>query len=424
MGFDVRAGMRRALGVVTAAALLGLGAQTPAQAETLPGENAFAVGNFTISKESKVGDEQPLHIAFKNRTDKPVENAMLILKTGPGLKFLEKFSNCEYAEQPRGYSTRFAICSFKGLFEPGKAYQTDQVLTLATTPEAYTDFWIIEAQPDTPALREKARGDRTYRPGSGPELALTETPTFKESWSEDAVDTHDNTADFGVTGDKATGAPGSTLTMEPTWRNNGPASISEPWDSSTVGTIEITLPKGVSMVDSPCRKVVEDGSNGTVKGDVWYSCGTGPGPWQVMAGQQGTIKATLKIDKKVRPGTLKGTVKWTTRYIHHHMGLSAFDNTPANNSAPLVFEVTGDGTPTPSPSGTPTASPSPSSTATAPAATPSPTSPARPTATSTPAAGGNLASTGSSALTVGSLAALAVALGGGLWLWARRRRTA
>lgn len=423
MTFGTDAGTRRVLGVVAAGALLALGTAVQAGADTLPGENDLLVGNFTISKESTVGDEQPLHIAFKNRTDKPVENAMLILRTAPGLRFPETFSNCEYAEKRSGYSTRFAICSFKGVFEPGTAYRTDQLLRLTTTPEAYTDFWIIEARPDTPALREKARGDRTYRPGSGPELTLSETQTFTESPTEDAVNTHGNKADFSVTGDTAAGVPGGTVTMEATWRNNGPATVSEPWDSSTVGTVEITLPKGVTMVDSPCREITEaDPEAGGKKGEVWYSCG--PEGWQLLAGDSGTVKATLKIDDGVGPGTLKGEVRWTTRSIHHHMSLSAFDNTPANNSAPLVFDVIGDGTGSPSPSGSPTTSPSPSSTATAPAATPSPTSTAQPTTTGTPVAGGNLASTGSSALAVGSLAALAVTLGGGLWLWARRHPAA
>lgn len=430
--FDVGAAVRRTAGVMGAGALVVLGMAVPAQADdALPRENDFGFhGAKDIKKTTKVGDKQSLQFGFTNASKQAADGALVVLRQGPGLAYDEKFSNCEYVDGEAGYFAKYTLCSFKGTFEAGTSYAFDKKLTLTTLPTAFVDFYAVAAYPDTPAIRAKLHKEAKYTPGSGAELTVTKTDAFSAAAGakgEDTITASDNRADFSLTGATGEGAPGSTVSLEYAWRNNGPATITEPWDFSTVATVEVVLPKGVTMVDGCTAH--DENSEGGEKGVVWYSCG-GPTGWQVPANTGGQGKLKVKIDGSVPKGELVGEVKWTTRRQLHHLQLGAFDNTPANNSAKLVLKVTGSenggGTVTPGPSVAPSSKPSATSTAPAtgtPAPSGSTTAAPAPGASAQGGNGGGLASTGSTALAVGGAGAAAIALGGGLWIMARKRRT-
>jgi hypothetical protein len=417
---------------VAAGALVALGTAVPVQAAVVPGEGDFSVGGYTFTKNAKVGDTQALRFGFTNTGKNAADGVLLVLRTGPGLAYQEKFSNCEYLETDAGYFARNAICSFKGAFAPGASYRLTQPLTLKTLPSAWTDMYFVDAYPDTPAIREMLRDGKTYTPGSGPAAAVEPVASLEPSRSvdEDAVYTHDNKADFAVTGASAEGAPGSTVALTPGWSNNGPATITEPWDATRIATVEVKLPKGVTMAESPCEERTEKNpEGGGEKGVVWYACG--PNGWQVPAGAKGSVPLKLKIDAGAAPGELVGEVKWSERPILHNVGIGRFDNTPANNSARITIKVTGSGTVTPGPSVTPSARPTPTATGATPSATATPSSSGSTSAGPDPRAsakggqgGGPLASTGTTALTVGGVGAVLVGLGAGLWAVARKRRAA
>ncbi|MBT2467617.1 hypothetical protein J7E97_06985 [Streptomyces sp. ISL-66] len=439
--FDVGAAVRRTAGVLGAGALVLIGMAVPAQADApLPRENDFGFhGHKDIKKQTKAGEKQSLQFGFTNASGRAADGALVVLKQGPGLAYDEKFSNCEYVDGGAGYFAKYTICSFKGNFEAGASYAFDKKLTLTTLPTAFVDFFAASAFPDTPAIREKLHKEAKYTPGSGPELTVTRTDAFSAAageHGEDTVSAVGNRADFSVTGATGEGAPGSTVPLEFGWRNDGPATITEPWDFSTVATVEVLLPKGVTMADGCTAH--DETSEGGGKGLVWYACG-GPSGWQVPANTGGRGKLKVKIDEGVAKGELVGEVKWSTRPLPHHMRLGTFDDTPANNSAKLVLKVTGSGsggTVTPGPSvtpsgkGEPPATPSSSAAGTPAPPTPSASATVTVTATATPGvvarggSGGGLARTGTSALAVGGAGAVAVGLGGALWIMARKRRVA
>lgn len=449
--FDVGAAVRRAAGVVGVGALVVMGMAVPAHADAdpLPRENDFGFhGDKDIDRSTKVGDQQSLQFGFTNASKEASDGALVLLRLGPGLAYEEKFSNCEYVKGDSGYFANYTLCSFKGDFEAGASYAFDKKLTLTTLPTAFVDFYAVAAYPDTPAIREKLHAEAKYAPGSGPELSVTKTDAFSApagAKGESTISATDNRADFGLTGATAEGAPGSTVSLQYAWRNDGPATITEPWNFSKVATVELVLPKGVTLVDG-CT--THDGnSEGSENGAAWYSC-DGPKGWQVPANTGGKGSLKVKIDEGAAQGELVGEVKWTTRSMVDHLRIGTFDNTPANNSAKLLLKVTGGGTPTTGPSGSPSVTPSSSAKPTSGTGTPtagatpsagaSATAAATATATATPApgasangsssggggGGGGLASTGTVVAGIAGTAAVALGAGIGFRVLSRRRAAA
>ncbi|MFI6346723.1 hypothetical protein [Streptomyces sp. NPDC050560] len=147
----------------------------------------------------------------------------------------------------------------------------------------------------------------------------------------------DNTADLQAAGDKAAGAPGDTVDVTATLKNNGPGWVRQN-ASDDQAALLVNIPKGTTAVDVPgdCTPFHIDGPSGEPgePGKPQYVCA--PSDYTLDATSSYPYTFGLKIGAGTE-GTAKGSAKATSVYDID----PDYDADLANNEAPITVDVQG-----------------------------------------------------------------------------------
>ncbi|MEW2418456.1 hypothetical protein AB0953_32915 [Streptomyces sp. NPDC046866] len=380
------------------------GSQSPDGPKGSPDQfRGLATSEELLDTTVENGQKQSLRLGFRVIADKPVQGAELGIHLPPGLELnaQERPSNCEYfkVDPVREYRDAYLFCSFTGTFEPGAYYRIDTGLTVTATPVLWRDRFYVTWTPGGKPIYKPEQGGVK---GTAAAIKAVPSDPFKEwpFWGREvAVENPANQPDFTVDGATGSGPAGGQVLLNPGWQIKGTGSVATAAADGKVVETEFVLPPGISFV------------------------GGRPGPEgrRVFGGTGGSVKGIFKIEPWVKPGTYLGEYRYKADRGPGELSIADIDRDLGNNAAKLTITVTpADTTPQPGPSASASASATPSPSASASTGTTAPANAAGPNG----GTGGNLADTGSSALAMGGLAAVAVTLGGALYAVARRRRSA
>ncbi|MFJ2022999.1 peptidase [Streptomyces sp. NPDC087897] len=402
---------------------------TPFTTRVTVGGPDLVMEELPFRTELTPGDRQQAPITFANRGTRDADGVLLTLRYTRGLDIPQRYANCRYSEDDPdlpdlGWTT--ARCSVEGAFEAGATYTLATPLTIEATDRAFHDTFLYRVE-EGAAAGPAAHGEH----GDGDVLkavpvrdaknraAVRNTDLTPHDNQREADFRTENTADFAAYGDRVSGARGSTVTAALGFRNEGPAWIGRLRSGEDVAVVDVTVPRGASVVAKPdrCRAVTADGG--------YREDRTGPAPrylcptsTTVRDGEGLDLSFELRIDE-VLAGA-EGEI--TVRGASPGNPALPFDPAPANNTARLVLNPEDGGSGgTGGPSTPPASAPSPDGGP--------PTASGPPTSSTSgggaaggSGTGGGLASTGSVALTVSG--ATAVSLVTGLTLVAAARRRA
>nr|WSZ96681.1 hypothetical protein OH820_14350 [Streptomyces sp. NBC_00857] len=317
-----RPASRTAVGALSAAALIALGAAPAAVAEEAAPE--LVLGNIAPIDNVKPGSSLDVPVSVTNKGTQAAEKAWVVYSVTRGFDYADLPSNCASHQVP-AYDEMTAkwnaVCEFDQKVEPGVAYAPEKPLGINALDRALKDDLRVSVWDSAPGLDDAATPPVR---GTAPAVKLAERSGGGEA-VEDAVDvpiTSDNTADIQVTGADLSGRVGDTVTMRVTYKNAGPAWVLGPLDSTPFNVL-VTPPAGTS--------VVEPDGYCDAEGKA-YSCGTSQ-RW-VDEDEDHTYTFKLKIDKQVAGA--KGSVALSPE-------ARPYDPDKTNDKADITLDVTGDG---------------------------------------------------------------------------------
>lgn len=315
-----RPASRIAVGALSTAALIALGAAPAAVAEESAPE--LVLGNIAPIDNVKPGSSLDAPVTVANKGTKAAEKVWVLYSVTRGFDYADLPSNCASHQVPT-YDERTAawnaVCEFDQKVEPGVSYAPEKPLGLKALDRALNDNLRVSVWDSAPGLDDAAT---TPVRGTAPAVKLAERPAGGEA-VEDAVDvpiTTVNTADIQATGAQLSGKVGDTVTMRVKYKNAGPAWVLGPLDSSPFNVL-VTPPAGTSVVD-PDGYCDAEGKA--------YSCGTSQ-RW-VNEDEDHTYTFKLKIDKQVAGA--KGSVELSPE-------ARPYDPDKANDKADITLDVTG-----------------------------------------------------------------------------------
>ncbi|MCF3181273.1 hypothetical protein IPZ70_15205 [Streptomyces polychromogenes] len=381
----------------------------------------LVMGEMRLKKDLKPGETQSLPLTFSNQGNEPAKGIVLELEASRGLELPERYDNCTY-RTTRTSTT--AVCTVEGDFDPKASYELagDSPLHLKAGANALNErfgYAVYPApapqkaqadaakpgadQPQAGGAADRAVRKLTARKAAPVAPVAEHGPDLNPADNKrEAVLTVANTADFEALPLTVKGAAGTTAKAVVAIRNNGPAWIADQ-GGAPAAVVDVELPAGLKAVTAPaaCRAV----------GEAHYRCATTP---SVLESENAEFPFELKIEKAVKDA--KGAIRVGAPGPKGEPQRHSFDPNLANNLAAFTANPTATG-PSPSPSAG-TASPSASTSA---SASPGTSASAGSTANGG-RSGGPLASTGSQAGLLGLGAAALLAVGGALFLSARRRK--
>ncbi|MGW1766409.1 LPXTG cell wall anchor domain-containing protein [Streptomyces sp. NPDC002073] len=390
---------------------------------------------FEMSERTKVGDRQPVPLAFTNTGSEDAGELLLTLDTTRGLEFVERYDNCEYPDPRRAVRASTVRCHFTGPFEAGATYELDSPLTLLTNRHARSDAFGYALIPDPDEDPERAAGHspRTAahaagaRTGAdkGAALGLSARPAGAAAPTTADLRPSDNgqdftfetanEADFAAFGATVRGAEGATVPMRVALRNQGPAWLEDP-DGEPFGVADVRIPAGAKVTRKPencSARTAAGAARAEQLGAPRYFCTRAAKVF--LDGDAVSFPFEMVVERYVPDAAGSVTIGRSFGADAGTAGPRRLDRNRANDTAKIVLNAKTAASPQPVP--TTTATPSPSASATA-----SPTPSASASASARP--GGDLASTGGgNALPLAALAGAAV-LAGGVLVLAFRRRTA
>lgn len=392
-----------------AAALLAIALAPVTQAHADETGPALVVSELS-SDPWTPGEIREDALTFTNQGTAPANGVTMRLRITRGVEF-QHAANCAYSTDPGQVSV--AVCHFDQVLDPGEAF---------TTP---VNFKVLPK-----ALMENVEygtGSEGGDPDSGASAISYRSLAF----------TADSSADLAAVGDTATGKPGDQVTVTAALKNKGPGWIDNN-TSDDQPAVMVNIPKGTTAVKVPedCQPFGIDGPTGpSAPGKKKYVCSPQDHTFEVNSVH--SYDFVLKIESGAKD--TKGEVKATSVYDIH----PDFDKNAANDKAQLAIHVTGTGSTGGSNGGAQSGgSASGSTSGSTGGSTSGGTGGAQTqsaggtgaTGGSTSSAGastsggdatGTMASTGASGNTpmVTGIAAVSVAIGGGL-VFALRRRTA
>ncbi|MFI5854967.1 hypothetical protein [Streptomyces parvulus] len=376
------------------------------------------------------GDTYEAPLGFRNVGSMSADGVVLRFGGTRGLSFPDEYDNCSYAEENADNLIRYqkvALCTFEGEFLPGKAYDLSEPVRVETAGFALGDIFHYGFDAVGAADAGALRAGADYRKGSG------RTLTLEPAGDGDAGDYAEhaeidlptqNTYDLDLTGARVAGAQGETVDVGVALANHGPAWIGALRSGGEPLGFTVQIPEGASVVDSPCRPVNDETPSE-------YRC------WAdtpFLEDDRRDFAFKLRIDKVVEGAKGKISLpEWD----------NPWEGDPSNDAGWIVLNGTGDeetpgdtgGTTggtgetggSDSAGGTGTSGGSGSAGGgTGDSATGGSGSSGGTSGGQSPQGddGGLLASTGSQALLASAAGVLALALGGVLFVVARRRRTA
>ncbi|GAA0304935.1 hypothetical protein GCM10010302_49450 [Streptomyces polychromogenes] len=423
LDLEVTAGKTTGVGVVTVTGTAAGATVERAVTGIKVGAPDLVMGEMNLKKDPKPGESQSLPLTFRNTGNEPAKGIVLELEASRGLELPERYDNCTY-RTTRTSTT--AVCTVEGDFDPKASYELagDSPLHLKAGANALNERFgygvypapvppKAQAEPDKTGTDQPKTGDAagkaarrlTARKAAAPAPLAQHGPDANPADNKrEAVLTVSNTADFEAEPLTVKGEAGTTAKAVVAIRNNGPAWIAGRGDGTPAAVVDVELPQGLKAVTAPaaCHPV----------NAALYRCATAP---SVLESENVEFPFELKIEKAVKDA--KGAIRVGAPGPKGEPQRHAFDPVLANNLAAFTANPTSTG-PSPSPSG----SPSPSASASTSASPSASSSASAGTTANGGKSGGPLASTGSQAGLVGLGAAALVAVGGALFLSARRRK--
>ncbi|MEV5314136.1 LPXTG cell wall anchor domain-containing protein [Streptomyces sp. NPDC052610] len=248
-------------------------------------------------------------VSISNRGTAPANGVFFQVRLTRGLDFPEPVAGCTYTTDEQ--QVRKALCKLDTVVEPGATI---------TTPVRF------KALPH--ALMEAV------------EYGTSPTGEAPSGQFDDAYDrmtlTADSSADLVAVGDRAEAAPGETVTVEATLRNDGPGWVQNQVSDDLPG-LKVQIPPGTVAVEVPeeCSPFHIDGPSGPSKpGKAEYVC------WPKDATLDVGETHAYAFELKVKDGAkdTKGEVRASSIYDI----TPEYDERLGNNTAFLRVDVTGD----------------------------------------------------------------------------------
>jgi LPXTG-motif cell wall-anchored protein len=316
------------------------------------GIDLVVTSDFPNTPNTNPGDKVAIAASFANAGNKTTDGFQFTFVLEHGLT-PDKFSNCEYGDDP---VTAFVRCTFNG---PDDTLAPGEEITMEPFPakvnsEAFgpteADFFVeglAEASNLPSALKmHKADGSKVLRVHSKaqrvtPRAAL---PTDVDSNDNIGGATWDvtNARDLATIGDQRSGKVGDTVTVTIGMKDNGPAAVDATRAEQPAGGYVFTVPTDTEAIAVPanCRGIVKV-ADGTfrdadgVPGLAMYDCHT---PERFIGvGASSTVQFGLKI--KVATPNATGNVSFADPRAAPYV-----DSNPANDSALVVINPTTGGT--------------------------------------------------------------------------------
>jgi LPXTG-motif cell wall-anchored protein len=361
-------------------------------------------------------------VQWSNRGNAPAARTVIELDTMAGLDLTDHFSNCRYSK-PRDAARKdvTAVCVINTSMAPGTTWRLSSDIKAKVTPEAYQTFLDIDVVPPGPEADNLVTLAKGFTPGSGPALTVKAAVASKSALAGDLnsydnfgelVVSTDSHAHYSAVGDAVRVAKGASVPVTVGMRNNGPALIFDRSGGEAVDTLLVTFPKGATATKVPSGcSLVKAG----VKGTGPYECGARDAYVQ-PPGYHADWTFTVHADATLT--NARGTAG-LSNMMHDMDGRPVtfpWDTSTNGYVQPIVFNG-------------PATTASPSTSASAPAAgstAPSTDTSAPAPSSSATQAGGSLASTGggSHMTMLTAIGAGATAVGAGVFVLARRRKTA
>lgn len=415
------------------------------------GAASFRTKAPSLNKDVKVGSKVPATLEFANHGELAAKRAIIKVNLTAGLRVNAWPSNCEYAtdkstawDQSSPVTISYAFCTIDGEIAPGQAVKLEG-LDITATSEAYYEvagYGVFTAEDalfnDSADLRKRL----PFQRGTGAPATLVKTagegiPSGNDvnGYSTEQEILADNSADFEATGVWAPDASGSTGTFTAGMGNKGPASIFDRSGGEGAPYVVVQFPEGVTVTGLPATCKANDRIHGQ-KSDKPLNKFVCDGIGSTFMPSGGTIAHKLGLQLPAGTGELTATVSLQNQESDledgHPSAVMSWDHNSANDLIKVSLRGAkpggGDGTATPAPTATAAPSAEPSSTVAPAAQHDSPASTTGATTGSTGstadrAAGGALASTGSSSvLPMAGAGAAAVVLGAAGLVTARRLR--
>ncbi|MDX3854141.1 hypothetical protein [Streptomyces sp. AK02-01A] len=290
------------------------------------------------------GDTAKVSFSVKNNGAGPASGVALFLDGSQGLSFAEKYSNCVYEETPaqdEGPAQVNAVCDIEQTLEPGVVYTPEKPLGVTLLDRALYEHFSLTVQPDAPTFPDGTQ----HGGGTDPVLRLVpqDPPADPGAvYGYERLDvgiTARNTADFALSGADVQGKAGDTVSAEVTFANKGPAWVANDV-GSPIGVFDVGIPAGTTVTAAPefCLPVGSDGKTlQKAAGASVYRCTT---PYTYAdEDSRRSYPFRLRIDKAVANAT--GKVAFVKG--DHRWGTLPFDKNPANNTAAIVVNASGEG---------------------------------------------------------------------------------
>lgn len=357
-------------------------------------------------------------VKWSNRGNAPAARTVIELDTMAGLDLTDHFSNCRYSPARDGArKDTAAVCVIDKSMAPGTTWRLSPAITAKVAPDAWATYLGVAVLPPGSDADSLVTMAKKWTPGAGAKLTVQTATASKSAMAGDLnpqdnygeLDVRaDSHAHYSAVGDAVHVARGASVPITVGMRNNGPALIFDRSGGEGVDTLLVTFPKGATATKIPsgCSLV-----NNGIKGAGPYQCGA-PDAYIQPSGYQANWTFTVRADAAL--ANARGTAQLSNQ-MHDMNGSPVtfpWDNSTKGYTQAIVFN--GPATPS-SPASAPADGSTPSAGSSAPAPSPS--------ATQT---SGALASTGGgSAMTLlAGIGAAVIALGAGVFVLARRRRTA
>lgn len=284
-------------------------------------------------RDLRPGTDTQVRATVGNGGNRAVDRTLLWVNASYGLWFKERHSNCEYREHATGTS---ALCVLDEAVAPGERYELATGLRVGR--KALYERFDHSVLPYSDKAMEEARGGGTWTRGTGAELDLRPVSAQRADAGEDDLDLSDNsravildarnTADLKLTGSKARGTTGDTVTAGITVHNRGPAWVASLGAGAAVATVRFQAPQGTTVVGLPddCWTMPESGEEPSVP---TYFCKT---PIYLYDKASHTMEIQLRIDEVVRGA--RTTVE--TLNDDPELSIRKFDPNLRNNRAEIV----------------------------------------------------------------------------------------
>ncbi|MER5862312.1 hypothetical protein [Kitasatospora sp. NPDC002040] len=211
-------------------------------------------------KDVKPGSTLSPRLEVTNEGRLPAQRVIVQATLGPGAKFRQQFSNCEYATTPPWQTYRmpstYMVCTIDSPVAPQQTVHLDP-LAIEVTGSEFKGFLAFEVFGNRALERNDLRNSYAFEQGTGPRLTFgsPETPVDDVGGPDLLTGRHDSTFGFDVATTSDHEALGrwtpagngrrGTLTIGA--RNNGPADSSDYFrDQAT--SVRLHLPDGARVV--------------------------------------------------------------------------------------------------------------------------------------------------------------------------------